>query len=53
SDFDGTRIPSELGDARGFPKLVTLLEQAGFSDSDQEKICYQNWIRVLKESWIK
>lgn len=51
SDFDGTRIPSELGDARGFPKLVTLLEQAGFSDSDQEKICYQNWIRVLKESW--
>jgi membrane dipeptidase len=53
SDFDGTRIPSELGDARGFPKLVTLLEKAGFSDSDQEKICYQNWIRVLKECWTK
>ncbi len=53
SDFDGTRIPSELGDARGFPKLVNLLGKAGFSVSEQEKICYQNWIRVLKESWIK
>jgi len=53
SDFDGTRIPSELGDARGFPKLVTLLEMAGFSVSEQEKICYQNWIRVLKDSWVK
>ncbi len=51
SDFDGTRIPSELGDARGFQKLVTLLEMAGFSFSEQEKICYQNWIRVLKDSW--
>ena len=51
SDFDGTRIPSELGDASGFQKLVFLLEKAGFSSSDQEKICYQNWIRVIKDSW--
>ncbi len=51
SDFDGTLIPSDLGDASGFQKLVNLLDKAGFSESDQEKICYRNWIRVLKESW--
>jgi membrane dipeptidase len=51
SDFDGTRIPSELGDASGFPKLVRLLAEAGFSQAEQEKICYQNWIRILKDSW--
>jgi len=51
SDFDGTRIPSELGDVSGYPKLVQLLEEAGFTHKEQEKICYQNWIRVLKETW--
>jgi membrane dipeptidase len=53
SDFDGTKISSELVDVSGFQKLVTLLRQAGFSESDLEKICYQNWFRVLKETWIE
>jgi len=51
SDFDGTKIPSELGDVSGYPKLVALLDGAGFSKKEQKKICSQNWIRVLKESW--
>jgi membrane dipeptidase len=51
SDFDGTRIPSELGDASRFQKLVDLLESAGFSLSDRKKICYLNWLRVLNDSW--
>ncbi len=51
SDFDGTKIPSELGDVSGYPKLVSLLEEAGFNSQEMEKICSQNWIRVLKESW--
>ena len=51
SDFDGTKIPSELGDVSGYPKLVKLLEQAGFTSQEQQKICSQNWIRVLKDTW--
>ena len=51
SDFDGTRIPSKLGDVSGFPKLVLLLEKAGFNNLEREKICSQNWIRVLKDTW--
>ncbi len=53
SDLDGTIIPSELGSVSGFPALIQLLTKAGFSPSDLEKICYKNWVRVLKESWIK
>jgi membrane dipeptidase len=51
SDFDGALIPSELGDASGFQKLVCLLEGAGFTTSEQKKICHGNWIRVLKNTW--
>lgn len=51
SDFDGTKIPRELGDVSGYPKLVTLLEQAGFTPEEMEKICSKNWIRVLSDTW--
>jgi membrane dipeptidase len=51
SDFDGTKIPTELGDVSGYPKLVALLEGAGFNSQDMEKICSHNWIRVLKNTW--
>jgi len=51
SDFDGTKIPSELGDVSGYPKLVSLLIEEGFNSQEMEKICSQNWIRVLKKTW--
>ena len=51
SDFDGTYIPSELGDVRGFPKLVQLLRDDGFSNQELEGICWKNWIRVLGDTW--
>jgi membrane dipeptidase len=51
SDFDGTKIPSRLGDVSGFPKLVSLLAESGFSAGELEKICSQNWIRVLNDTW--
>jgi membrane dipeptidase len=51
SDFDGTKIPSKLGDISNFQKLVTLLEEAGFSPEEREKICRKNWFRVLENNW--
>lgn len=51
SDFDGTRIPSSLGDVSGYQKLVALLDKAGFSPAEQEQICWKNWIRALDETW--
>ncbi len=51
SDFDGTKIPSELGDVSNYQKLVALLEKAGFSTKDREKICWKNWLRLLENTW--
>ena len=51
SDFDGTKIPSQLGDISAFQKLVALLEGAGFSQEEREKICWRNWLRVLENTW--
>jgi membrane dipeptidase len=51
SDFDGTRIPLELGDVAGLPKLLDALRAAGFSDADLDAIAWQNWRRVLDAWW--
>jgi membrane dipeptidase len=51
SDFDGTRIPTELGDVTGLPKLFDALRAAGFSDADLEAIAWENWRRVLGAWW--
>jgi len=51
SDLDGTTIPSEVGDVTGFNLLRDLLREAGFDRDALRKVCYQNWFRVLKETW--
>ncbi len=51
SDFDGTRIPTELADVAGLPKLLDALRAAGFSQSDLEAIAWDNWRRVLGAWW--
>jgi len=51
SDFDGTTVPTELGDAAGLPRLVEALRRAGFSDADLRKLGTENWLRVLERTW--
>ena len=51
SDFDGTLIPAELGDAAGLPKLLDALGDAGFSDGELEDVGWHNWRRVLGAWW--
>jgi membrane dipeptidase len=51
SDFDGATIPSIIGDASGNQAIVKALAEAGYSDSDLEKICRENWLRVLAQVW--
>jgi membrane dipeptidase len=51
SDFDGAKMPLELGDAAGLPKLIGLLRKAGFDESSLRKLAYENWLRVLELSW--
>jgi membrane dipeptidase len=51
SDFDGTRIPAELGDVSGLPKLLDALRDAGFSEADLDAIAWENWRRVFGAWW--
>ena len=51
SDFDGAKMPDDLKDATGLPKLVEALSVAGFTHDDLMKITHQNWLRVLTDTW--
>jgi membrane dipeptidase len=51
SDFDGALIPREIGDAAGLPALVGAMRQAGYGESLIERICWGNWLDVLRRSW--
>ncbi len=51
SDFDGARIPNDIKDVTGLPKLVKALRKRGYDDKALEKICYKNWVRVLGHTW--
>jgi membrane dipeptidase len=51
SDFDGARMPEDLGDVTGLPRLMEALGAAGFDAADLRRIAHENWLRVLEETW--
>jgi membrane dipeptidase len=53
SDFDGTMIPEAIGNAAGLQNLVQALRQRGFGKPLIEKLCFRNWLRVLRRTWEK
>lgn len=51
SDFDGTSIPQDLGDAAGLPRLLDALRAGGLRGAALAKVAHGNWLRVLRETW--
>lgn len=51
SDFDGTDIPADIGHAGNLQKLVEAMRTRGFGEPLIEKICFRNWLRVLRRTW--
>ena len=51
SDFDGTMVPPELGNAAGLQVLVQAMRERGFGEPLIEKVCFRNWLRVLRRTW--
>ncbi|HLI69990.1 MAG TPA: dipeptidase [Ktedonobacteraceae bacterium] len=51
TDFDGTTISTEIGDAAGLPKLINALREHGYDDAALNKIGHENWLRVLAKTW--
>jgi membrane dipeptidase len=51
SDFDGATIPAGIGSAAGLPNLVAAMRKRQFGEPLVEKICFENWLRVLQRTW--
>jgi membrane dipeptidase len=51
SDFDGATIPAPLGDVSGLPKLISALAKRGYDQKALRQIAYENWVRVLRQTW--
>ena len=51
SDFDGAKMPHEIGDASGLPKLLEALRDRGYDTNALKKLTHENWLRVLRETW--
>jgi membrane dipeptidase len=51
SDFDGAKIPREIRDASGLPKLLAALRERGYDDATLKKLAHENWVRVLRATW--
>lgn len=48
SDFDGAIIPEAIGSAAGLPQLTAAMRQADYGESLIQKICCDNWLRIIK-----
>ncbi|MDQ3793163.1 MAG: dipeptidase [Actinomycetota bacterium] len=51
SDFDGAKVPREIGDASGLPRLLGALRDRGYDDATLKRLAHENWVRVLRETW--
>lgn len=51
SDYDGALVPDGVGDAAKLPNLTAALKSAGYDDRLLHKLCHENWLRVLRQTW--
>lgn len=51
SDFDGARIPKDIGDAAGLPNLIEALRERQYGEKLISKIAHENWLSVLERTW--
>ncbi len=51
SDFDGAKVPEEIGNVSGLPKLLAVLREHGYDEAALQMLAHENWLRVLGASW--
>lgn len=50
SDFDGALMPDAIGTAAGLPALVQAMKAGGFGPDLIARICWGNWLDVLRRT---
>ncbi len=51
SDFDGADMCEEMRDVSCLPNLIKLLRDRGWREESLRRLCSDNWLRVLGETW--
>jgi len=51
SDFDGATVPDVIGDVAGLPALQDALRAHGYGGALLRKLCFENWLAVLRRTW--
>jgi Membrane dipeptidase (Peptidase family M19) len=51
SDFDGAKIRARIGNAAGLQNLVQVMCAREYGEPLIEKLCFRNWLRVLRQTW--
>jgi len=51
SDFDGALVPNDIVDCAGLPALRAAMRAHGVDEALMEKLCWRNWMRVLRKTW--
>lgn len=51
SDYDGARVLDDVSDVSKLPNLIDALRAAGYNDDLLRKLCHENWLRVLRQTW--
>ncbi|MEM9060751.1 MAG: dipeptidase [Pseudomonadota bacterium] len=51
SDFDGAIVPAGIKDLAGLPNLRQAMRDHGYDDALIEKLCWGNWMAVLRRVW--
>ena len=50
SDFDGTMTADWLQGASDLPRLITAMQQAGYGPALIERLCWGNWMDLLRRT---
>jgi len=51
SDYDGALVPKEITSAESLPLLRTAMRAHGYNETLLNKLCHENWLRVLEKTW--
>ncbi len=51
SDFDGAELPKGIGDVTGLPNLTQAMIDHGYGPDLMQKLTWDNWVRVLQQTW--
>ena len=51
SDFDGATMPEGVRDVSLLPNLIDAMRARGYDDAAIRKIAYENWLRVMEQTW--